>query len=75
MNKEIAECVGLWLAEGDNKSNSEITFTNNEFSLVQFFHDTLTQVFSHHKFNVRIYIYFPYLAVSIVFILFCNVTH
>ena len=32
--KEIAECVGLWLAEGDNKTTAEVTFTNNCFELI-----------------------------------------
>ena len=31
---EIAECVGLWLAEGDNKTRMEITFTNNCLFLI-----------------------------------------
>ena len=38
MNKQISECVGLWLAEGDNKTISEITFTNNCIELILFFH-------------------------------------
>lgn len=25
----VARCAGLWLAEGDTKSKSELTFTNN----------------------------------------------
>lgn len=35
-NKQTAECVGLWLAEGDNKCSNEITFTNNEITLICF---------------------------------------
>ena len=26
---KLAECIGLWLAEGDSKTNSELTITNN----------------------------------------------
>ena len=32
---EIAECIGLWLAEGDTETKREITFTNNCCSLVE----------------------------------------
>ena len=56
-NKEIAECAGLWLAEGDDKCNNEITFTNNQFELIVFFHNTIKQLFSDYKFNIRIYVY------------------
>jgi hypothetical protein len=55
MNKEIAECAGLWLAEGDNKTRSEITFTNNCFDLVLFFHKTMKNIFGDIK--PRIYAY------------------
>ena len=58
-NKEIAECVGLWLAEGDDKCNNEITFTNNQFELIKFFHKNINKLFSNHKFNIRIYVYTP----------------
>lgn len=58
-SKELAECVGLWLAEGDGKCNNEITFTNNEFSLIEFFHNNIKCLFSNHKFNIRIYVYTP----------------
>lgn len=56
---QIAECVGLWLAEGDNKCNNEITFTNNEFSLIEFFHKNIKKLFSNYQFKVRIYVYTP----------------
>ena len=59
MNKEIAECVGLWLAEGDRKTNAEITFTNNCLSLIKHFHKTLTSLFEMKNYNPRIYIYSP----------------
>ena len=38
MKKEMSECVGLWLAEGDSKTKSEVTFTNNCFELIIHFH-------------------------------------
>ncbi|MBI2541502.1 winged helix-turn-helix transcriptional regulator [Candidatus Woesearchaeota archaeon] len=59
MNKKIAECVGLWLAEGDDKCNNEITFTNNQFELIEFFHKNIKKLFSNYKFNIRIYVYTP----------------
>ncbi len=37
MGNQLAECVGLWLAEGDNKSRGEITFTNNCYELIKHF--------------------------------------
>ena len=37
INKETAECVGLWLAEGDKKTFREVTFTNNSIELILFF--------------------------------------
>ena len=58
-NKESAECVGLWLAEGDNKCHNEITFTNNEFGLIQFFHKNILNLFSKYDFRTRLYIYSP----------------
>ena len=54
-NKEVVECVGLWLAEGDKKTHGEITFTNNCFDLIQYFHKTILKLFKNHYFNVRIY--------------------
>ncbi|MCX6774741.1 MAG: hypothetical protein NTY99_01475 [DPANN group archaeon] len=38
MNIKLAECIGLWLAEGDNKTKSEITFTNNCPDLIKLFY-------------------------------------
>jgi Mn-dependent DtxR family transcriptional regulator len=55
---EIAECVGLWLAEGDNKTNKEITFTNNSIELVLFFHETIMHIYSG-KNTPKIYVYSP----------------
>ena len=56
-NKEIAECVGLWLAEGDNKTNYEITFTNNCFDLVILFHNVIKLLYNGKKFRPRLYSY------------------
>lgn len=57
INKEIAECVGLWLAEGDQKSLSEITFTNNSTELVKLFYKRISHLFSTS--NFRLYVYLP----------------
>lgn len=54
---EIAECVGLWLAEGDTKTKSEITFTNNCSTLVEFFAKTIQQIFKNYDFRPRVYVY------------------
>ncbi len=58
LTKDIIRCYGLWLAEGDSKTDKEITFTNNDFELVMFFHTTLKKnlVFINKP---RIYIYYP----------------
>ncbi len=54
MDPKIAECVGLWLAEGDNKTKSEITFTNNCFDLVEMFYK---RVICNYAGNPRVYVY------------------
>ncbi len=54
--QRVAECVGLWLAEGDQKSRSEITFTNNCLELVDLFYKNLTYLFKNCG-NIRIYVY------------------
>ncbi|MEK6859549.1 MAG: hypothetical protein AABX54_01915 [Nanoarchaeota archaeon] len=54
---EIAECVGLWLAEGDRKTKSEITFTNNCVPLVELFYKVLCKLFEDKKDRIRIYVY------------------
>ncbi|HDZ61058.1 MAG TPA: hypothetical protein ENH46_05100, partial [Candidatus Pacearchaeota archaeon] len=56
-NENIAKCVGLWLAEGDNKTKSEITFTNNCWDLVNLFYRTINKIFYKHNYNPRIYVY------------------
>lgn len=56
--KHIAECVGLWLAEGDSKSSREITFTNNCTELILHFHDLIKKIYGG-KNAVRVYSYCP----------------
>ena len=56
--KEVAECIGLWLAEGDSKTKREITFTNSEISLVRLFHRTITSIISSEN-KPRVYAYLP----------------
>lgn len=57
-NKEVAECVGLWLAEGDNKSVRELTFTNNCLDLILFFKEVISALYKG-KNQPRLYIYSP----------------
>jgi len=54
---KIAECVGLWLAEGDTKTSREITFTNNSRKLILYFSNTILDLFSSYNLNPHIYIY------------------
>lgn len=55
--EKIAECAGLWLAEGDKVCNNEINFCNNSFGLIELFHKVITYLFKDYKFNIRIYVY------------------
>lgn len=55
--ERIAECVGLWLAEGSTTSKSELTFTNNCLDLIDLFQETINKLFSDYSYNQRIYIY------------------
>jgi len=57
ITSEIAECVGLWLAEGDSKTLREITFTNNCFPLVKFFANKIEEIFVDSNLRPRIYVY------------------
>lgn len=52
---KLAECVGLWLAEGDNNSNLEITITNNCWNIITYFHSLMEEMFEDIK--PRIYVY------------------
>ncbi len=54
---EIVECVGLWLAEGDSKTKTEITFTNNCFPLIKYFSTTILKIFKEYHLKPRIYVY------------------
>jgi len=56
---QLAECIGLWLAEGDNKTKAEITFTNSQVELIKLFDQTLRLLFHNYLFNIRLYIYSP----------------
>jgi hypothetical protein len=55
--EQIAECVGLWLAEGSTTSKREITFTNNCIDLIDLFHQIMNLLFKDYSFNQRVYIY------------------
>jgi hypothetical protein len=55
--KKIAQCAGLWLAEGSTTSKSEITFTNNCLELIDIFYKTMNKLFKGYSFNRRIYVY------------------
>lgn len=57
-NSKIAECAGLWLAEGDSKTKSEVTFTNNCLELILFFKDNIKKIYTG-KSKPRLYIYSP----------------
>ena len=57
LSTDVAELVGLWLAEGDNKSTNEITITNNCFPLIQSSYLVLQRIFNAE--NFRLYIYLP----------------
>jgi len=56
--KEIAECAGLWLAEGDKKTNKEVTFTNSSIELILFFQKVIESLYQG-KNKSRLYIYSP----------------
>lgn len=57
MNKELAECLGLWFAEGDSKTHKEICFCNSEITLVQYFDMILRKTILDSSSNIRIYCY------------------
>jgi len=57
LTQEAAECIGLWLAEGDTKTTKEITFTNNCLTLVEFFAKTIKQIFKECNIKPRVYVY------------------
>jgi predicted transcriptional regulator len=60
---QIAQAVGLWLAEGDKTTTKEITFTNNEPSLISFFHRVVHSVVQP-VLAPRVYVYLPKLGSS-----------
>jgi|GEM_PF-786673 len=57
-NSAIAECIGLWIAEGDKKTIREITFTNNCLDLVLFFKEIIRKIYTGSN-QPRMYIYSP----------------
>ena len=56
-SNKTAECVGLWLAEGNNKCDNEITFTNNCPELITYFHRNLMKIFEGYTQKIRLYVY------------------
>jgi predicted transcriptional regulator len=58
LDSDIAKLCALWLAEGDNKTNSEITFTNNDRNLILFFHSNITRLLNFKNLP-RLYVYSP----------------
>lgn len=58
LDHETAKLCGLWLAEGDNRTNSEVTFTNNNENLILFFHSNITKILDF-KNQPRVYVYSP----------------
>jgi len=54
-----AQAVGLWLAEGDKRTNREVTFTNNEPSLISFFHKVMVDTLQP-RYTPRIAVYLPF---------------
>lgn len=54
--KNLSRIVGLWMAEGSTTSRSEITFTNSQPELIQFFHNNIFR-FVKPKNKPRIYVY------------------
>ena len=57
LNNKVAECVGLWLAEGDTKTKLELTFTNNCWTLIDLFYKTINKIFRNYSYTPRIYVY------------------
>ncbi|MBN1274861.1 hypothetical protein JXA12_01025 [Candidatus Woesearchaeota archaeon] len=55
VNDEIAECVGLWLAEGDSTSRYELTFTNNSPALIRHFYSGVSGLFPGERYHLYIY--------------------
>lgn len=56
--KELIECVGLWLAEGDTETNDEVTLTNNSIEIILFFCERIIKIYDGEN-KPRIYVYSP----------------
>lgn len=54
--ENLSRSVGLWLAEGGIRSNSEVTLTNSQPELIKLFHKTLFQNLTPEH-RPRIYVY------------------
>lgn len=57
MDKELAECLGLWFAEGDSVTKGEINFCNSELYLVEYFDTILRRFIGDCQVNFRVYCY------------------
>lgn len=55
MKKDLARCIGLWLAEGDTKTEREVTFTNNCFYLIKLFYRTIRDFSGLDWFRLYVY--------------------
>lgn len=56
--EKVAQCVGLWLAEGDSKTKLEITLTNNCPKIIVFFHNVIDSLVISRNLP-RVYVYSP----------------
>lgn len=56
ITKNLLYCVGLWLAEGDSKTDKELTFTNNSLELIFFFQETINKIYTGTNLP-RLYVY------------------
>ena len=57
MDKELAECFGLWFAEGDSVTKYEINFCNSELSLIKYFDNVVRTFIGDFSYNFRLYCY------------------
>ena len=57
--RELAQSVGLWLAEGDRRTRREITFTNNQPYLIKFFHRVIRNNLNP-SYYPRVAVYLPH---------------
>lgn len=55
MKKDLARCIGLWLAEGDSKTSREVTFTNNCFKLIWLFYRIIDEYGEAVSVSLQVY--------------------